>query len=147
RDQIKAKLQRILAQHSEFAYVILYDKQTNLVMSETQPRRSNDEDFCIAAENAVKPAAKEMPLQSCEFAAHVRSMEKKEDEHVLFDAYWSDANNQHWYWNFGYFMPPKNSDDRIALGLIAFDGDYVKNKFLPEMMREVLSSKDSVLHA
>ena len=147
RDQIRMHLQRILAQHPEFAYVVLYDKQKNLVISETQPGRSSDKVFCVGAESAVKAAASWMPLEAANFVAHVRSAEKKEDEHVLFDAYWSDADNQHWYWNFGYFIPPKVSDDRIALGLIAFDEDYVKNTFLPEMMKEVLSSKNSVLHS
>ena len=147
RDQIRARLQRILAQHPEFAYVVLYDKQKNLVISETQPGRANDEVFCVGAESAVKAAASWMPLEAGNFVGHVRSAEKKEGEHVLFEAYWSDADNQHWYWNFGYFIPPKVSDDRVTLGLIAFDVDYVKNTFLPEMMREVLSSKSSVLHA
>jgi signal transduction histidine kinase len=147
RDQIKARLQRILTQHPEFAYIVLYDKQKNLLISETQPNRSSDQVFCAGAESAVKAAANWMPLEAGNIVGHVRSAEKEGDESVLFEGYWSDADNQHWYWNYGYFIPPKVSDDRITLGLIAFDQDYLKNTFLPEMMKDVLSSKSSVLHA
>ena len=147
RDQIRARLQHILTQHPEFAFIVLYDKQKNLLISEMQANRSSDQAFCAEAENALKAAANWIPLEAGPMVGHVRSAEKDEDENVRFEGYWSDADNQHWYWNYGYFIPPKVSDDRITLGLIAFDGDYLKNTFLPEMMKDVLSSKSSVLHA
>jgi signal transduction histidine kinase len=147
RDQIKSRLQHILAQHPEFAYVVLYDKQKNLLIGEMQANRSSDQAFCAEAEGALKAATSWMPLEAGTLAGRVRSAEKEGDENVLFEGYWSDADNQHWYWNYGYFIPPKVADDRITLGLIAFDQDYLKNTFLPEMMKDVLSSKSSVLHA
>jgi len=147
RSQIRAKLQQILTTHPEFAYAFLYDKDKNLMVSETQPGRSRDEVFCVGAEDAVKSAASWVPLEAPNWVAHVRSMEKKEQEHVLFDAWWTETDNQRFYWNMAYFVPVGTPNDRISLGVVAFDQDYVRTVFLPEMMRDVLTSKSSVLHS
>src|SRR5579862_6032131 len=90
RDQIKARLQHILAQHPEFAYVVLYDKQKNLLIGEMQVNRSSDQVFCAEAESAVKAAASWMQLEASTLAGRVRSAEKEGDENVLFEGYWSD---------------------------------------------------------
>jgi hypothetical protein len=75
--RIKAQLERILVQHPEFAYVFLYDKEKNLVMSETQPGRSHDEVFCAGAQDAVKSATNWIPIEAGNMVMHVRAMEKK----------------------------------------------------------------------
>jgi signal transduction histidine kinase len=51
------------------------------------------------------------------------------------------------YWNVAYFIPPGIAKDRVTLGVVAFDEDYLRKTFLPAMMKDVLSSKSSVLRA
>jgi len=145
--RIKAQLERILVQHPEFAYVFLYDKEKNLVMSETQPGRSHDEVFCAGAQDAIKSAMNWIPVEAGNMVMHVRAMEKKDEPPLVFEGWWTEVDNQRWFWNLAYFIPPRVSKDRVAIGVVAFDQDYVRKVFLPEMMKEVLTSKSSVLHA
>src|SRR5258705_461276 len=44
--QIKAKLERVLLGHPEYAYAALYDKKNNLLVSRMQPGRDQDPAFC-----------------------------------------------------------------------------------------------------
>ena len=41
-------------------------------------------------------------------------------------------------------MPPGVPKDRVVLGVVAFDADYLRKTFLPSMMKDVLSSKSIV---
>src|ERR1700756_134499 len=77
-------------------------------------------------------------------AAKVHLMEK-EDEPVLFEGGWMLNDNQRTYYNLGYFIPPDVPKDRVELGFVSFDEDYLRDKFFPALMADVLNSKDNVL--
>src|ERR1700756_4649439 len=79
-------------------------------------------------------------------AAKVHLMEK-EDEPVLFEGGWMLNDNQRTYYNLAYFIPPDVPKDRVELGFVSFDEDYLHNTFFPAMMTDVLNSKDNVLRA
>ena len=75
----------------------------------------------------------------------VRTAAEKEERPVGFEGWWTGAENQQTYWNFAYFIPPGVAKDRVTLGMVAFDGDYLRKSFLPAMMKDVLTSKSIVL--
>jgi signal transduction histidine kinase len=56
-------------------------------------------------------------------------------------------DNQHAYWNLAYFIPRDVPKDRVTLGLVAFNNDYLRDTFLPAMMKDVLRSKNDLLRA
>jgi signal transduction histidine kinase len=62
----------------------------------------------------------------------------------MFYGRWNNHDNQHVYWNVAYFVPPNVPNDRVVLGLIAFDPDYLRKTFLPAMMKDVLTSKNGL---
>src|SRR2546429_1060994 len=78
----------------------------------------------------------------------VRTAAEKEERPVGFEGWWTGAENQQTYWNFAYFIPPGVAKDRVTLGMVAFDGDYLRKSFLPAMMRseEHTSELQSRLH-
>lgn len=147
RSEIRAKLGRLLSGHPEFDYAVLYDKDKNLLVSRTQPGRDEDTGFCALAGNAVQVVQSWLPLEAPDMVASVRRMAEKEKDEppVGFEGTWNLQTSPHQYYSLAYFVPPNVSKDRVVLGVVAFDGEYLRNDFLPTMMKDVLTSKSSVL--
>jgi signal transduction histidine kinase len=143
--QIKAKLERILLEHPEYAYAALYDKTNNLLVSRMQPGRDRDQAFCGFTQEDINMLGSWLPSEASTTVKHLRQM-KEEEPWGLYDG-WTLHANQHAYWNVAYFIPVGVSPDRIALGMVAFDEDYLRKTFFPAIVKDVLSSKSTVLRA
>ena len=141
---IKAKLDQLLSAHPEFGYALLYDKKNNLLLSRMQPAREQDQQFCAIAQQDINAAASWIPIEAAQMTSHLRAMLDKEEEPVNFYGGWALRDNQPVYWSIAYFVPPGVPKDRTVLGVVSFDPDYVRNTFLPAMMKDVLSSKNTV---
>jgi signal transduction histidine kinase len=138
---IKVKLERILSAHPEFAYAALYDKNTDTLVTRMQPGHDQDVMICGFTQDELNIVAKWLPLEAPKMVSVARKMEG-EDELVMFFGDWN--RDQHAYWNIAYFVPPGVAKDRVVLGLVAFDPDYLRKTFLPAMMKDVLASRNGL---
>jgi len=145
RATIKAKLEHILLEHPELSYAFLFDKRNNLMISRAQPARDKDSEFCTRAQDEINMVATWFPLEAPDMSARVRIMAEKDEPPVVITGDWVHQGNQYNYFNLAYFLPPHTPKDRVVLGAVAFDDDYLKQTFLPAMMKDVLSSKSEVL--
>jgi signal transduction histidine kinase len=143
--QIKAKLERVLLEHPEYAYAVLYDKKNNLLVSRVQPGRDQDQAFCGFRQEDINMLAGWLPTEASSTVKHLRMM--KEEHPVGFYGGWMVRANQHVYWNVAYFIPEGVPPDRVALGVVAFDEDYLRKSFFPAIVKDVLTSKGTVLRA
>jgi len=143
--QIKAKLEHILLEHPEYAYAALYDKKNNLLVTRMQPGRGQDQAFCRFMQEDINMLASWLPSDASNTVKHLRKM-KEEEPWGLYGG-WTLHGNQHAYWNVAYFIPEGVSPDRVALGIVAFDEDYLRKTFFPAVVKDVLSSKSTVLRA
>jgi signal transduction histidine kinase len=144
---MKAKLEHILSEHPEFAYALIYDKQKNLLLSRGQPTRDDDQEFCAATRSTISTFSTWLPVEAPSLVARVRAMEEKDEDPVGFEGGWMLGENQNSYWNFAYFVPPGIPKDRVVLGLVSLDNDYLRRNFFPAIMKDVLTSKSGVLMA
>jgi len=138
--QIKADLDRILREHPEFAYAVVYDKSCHVFVSAIQPNREHDQEFWDNAQDDINNAANWLPLHSGSMADSVRMMEEKGD-HYLFEAGWEARHRHHVYFNIAYFLPPGLGKEEAGLAMLSFDQDYLRNKFFPEVIKDVLNRK------
>jgi signal transduction histidine kinase len=145
--QIKSRLEHILLAHPEYAYAALYDKKGNQLVSRVQPGRDQDQAFCGFVQEDINMLATWLPSEAPSFAKHLRAMKEKEEEAWGFEGGWTVRANQRAYWNIAYFIPEGVPADRVALGIVAFDQDYLRKTFFPGVIRDVLSSKNTVLRA
>jgi len=143
--QISAKLDRVLIAHPEYAYAALYDKKNNLLVSRMQPGRDQDPAFCGFTQEEMNMTGSWLPMEASTMVKHLRAM-KEEETWGLYDG-WTLHANQHAYWNVVYFIPVGVSPDRVTLGIVAFDEDYLRKTFFPAIVKDVLSSKSTVLKA
>ena len=141
---VKSKLEQLLSEHPQFAYAMLYDKKNNLLLTRTQPARDHDPQFCANAQQDITIASSWIPLEAPQMTAHLRAMAEKDEDPVNFYGGWSLRDNQYVYGSIAYFIPPGVAKDRTVLGVVAFDSDYVRNTFMPAMMKDVLSTKNNV---
>jgi signal transduction histidine kinase len=145
--QVKASLESVLLQHPEYAYAALYDKKTNMLVSRTQPVHDHDAAYCENEQEDINMLANWLPMEASGMAKGLRAMEEKGERPVGFYGGWTVRDNQHEYWNIAYFIPPGVPKDRVVLGVVAFDQNYLRKTFFPAMMKDVLTSKSSVLKA
>jgi signal transduction histidine kinase len=146
RDKVKAGLEKVLKANPAFSYAFIYDKTSNMLLSRAQPLRDQDPEFCAMAQDAIKTASSWIPLEAGSMAEHTRMMGKKDEDPIGFYGGWSlGKDNQHVYWNLAYFIPPGVPKDHVALGVVAFNDDYLRNTFFPAVMKDVLTSKSEVL--
>ena len=144
---IKVKLDRILAQHPEFAYALLYDKKNNLFVGRMQSGGEHDEEFCARTQDAINSLQSWLPLEAPMMVHSLRMMAEKGEHSPGFYGQWMVKGDRRVYANEAYFIPPDVSKDRVTLGIISFDQDYLQKSFFPAIMKDVLNSKSSVLRA
>lgn len=145
RSEIRSKLERILSDHPEYAYAVLYDKGKNMLVSRTQPGRDEDAGFCALAGTAIQVLQSWLPLEAPDMAANVQRMAEKDEPPMGFYGSWNLQVTPHVYYSLAYFVPPDVPKNRVVLGIVAFDEDYLRKSFLPAMMKDVLTSKSNVL--
>ena len=146
-DKIKPQLDQVLAAHPEFLYAILYDKDHDRLTWRVQPAREADEGFHKHMTDLIAMTGKWLPLEAPTMAHKLRMAAEMEEIPFGFEGGWSDQTDDHYYWNIAYFIPPDVPEGHIALGIVAFDPEYLRNTFFPAVMTDVLTSKNGVLHA
>jgi len=129
--KITMRLGEILKEHPEYAYAILYDKKNNRFLTRMQPGHEHDEIFCARTEEEFKAMASWLPVEATTMAEKLRRMALKEEVPVNFEGGWSGHDNHQTYWNIASFIPPGVPESRVALGIVAFDNEYLRNTFLP----------------
>ncbi len=145
--KINAQLDRILSEHPEFAYAVLYDKKNKLMVSRMQPNCDGDDDFCARMQDEINIVQSWLPVEAPTMGEKLRMMAEKGDPSVAFYGEWRLSRNQHVYSNVAYFIPPNVSGDRVSLGVVSFDDDYLQKSFFPAVMKDVLNSKSNALRA
>jgi nitrogen-specific signal transduction histidine kinase len=144
---IEDKLDDILRKNPGLAYAMLYDKKNNLLVSRIQPNRSNEDGFCARTGELINSVKGWLPMEASEMAGTVRMYGEKDEPPVAYFGGWSTHVNQHTYYNIAYFVPPHVAKDRLSVGVVSFDIDYLRGTFMPAVMTDVLHSKASMLRA
>ena len=141
--KIKAQLDHILAEHPEFAYALLYDKKNNVMISRTQSGEGRDAQFCMRAQDNINSLSTWLPMEAPDMAEGLRKM----DEPTGYYGGWMEKEDHHYYTNEAYFIPPGVDKERVSLGVVSFDQDYLQQKFFPAVLTDVLNSKYNAMHS
>lgn len=142
--KIKVDLDRILREHPEFAYAIVYDKNCHLMVSAFQPNRIHDEGFWDNAQESISNAANWLPLESPSMAEHLRVLAEKGDDYLFYGG-WSDRHRHHVYSNMAYFLPPGLGKEEVGLALLSFDEDYLRDRFFPGIIKDIVNGQSNRL--
>jgi signal transduction histidine kinase len=145
-DPVAQKLDKILEQCPYCAHLFLYDRDTGMVVR-SQPRRMKEKYFREEAEQLAEMTLKWVPLEAKEMVKKLRMMEKKESVPYAFYGNWAPRGEKYGYQSMAFFSLPKQPEDRIALGAMVFDVEYLKEAFFPEVLNNVLALDLAESHA
>lgn len=141
--EVKAQLDRILADHPEFIYAMLYNKGDDKLI--WRARHGHDEDSAVRTQvsDAVANTNSWVPMESAELVHKLRM----EGEEMPFGFYggWNRRNDDPYYYSVAYFVPATVHDDSVVLAIVGFDPEYLRNKFFPSVMASVLADKHLVM--
>jgi signal transduction histidine kinase len=143
--KIKSELDRLLSEHPEFSYAILYDKRSNLLISRTQMAGQHDADFCERAQEAINTVTGWLGVDGPGMVEHLKMMDENGGHSIAFFGDWAAKRNQHIYINGAYFIPPGVAKEESTLAVVSFDNDYLHSNFFPAVIKDVLNSKSNGL--
>jgi signal transduction histidine kinase len=144
--EIKPEMERILAAHPEFLYAIFYNKEHNILMWRSRPSGDNDEDFRRRMAEQVAMTTKWLPSEAGDFAHRLRMSEAKEDNPFGFYGFWEvGKDEQPFYHDIGLFVPKNAPKDSVTIGVVGLDPEYLRTKFFPSVMNDVLNSRNPAL--
>ena len=139
--QAAEKLDQLLRDHPQFAHAFLYDKKTGAFLARTQPARSDDpalkKEGFVWFTNIQSGLPKEVAMTW----EKLYWMERKEGKPQLaFNSHWVKRPYERLYQSSAIFLPPEAAKDRVMIAGLAFDAEYLRNEFFPQMFDEVLSA-------
>ena len=131
-------MDRILSTHPYVAHLMLYDPEQGFVMRSQPYRMKNDPGFRDQAEHMSKMMEGWWKLEYAEFSKKLAKMADKGIPYY-FDGEWVPGGDKPVYLSTAVFLRTDKETGKSAIASITFDGDYLRNQFLPQTLDEVMS--------
>ena len=130
-------LDRILAGHSYIAHVFVYSPDGGLVIR-SQPYRLKEAGFQDEANDMSHMMDGWMKLEYKEMVDEITQVRKRGTPYYFF-ANSAPRGDKHMYQSVALFLITSPSGQVQGVGGIAFDADYLRQHFFPEMLETLLS--------
>ena len=131
-------LDRILSAHPYVADLMLYDPEQGFVFRSQPYRLKNDPGFADQAEHMSKMVEAWWKLEYTDLSKRLMKMEEKGTPYY-FEGEWVQQGDKHIYLFTAMFLKTDETTGRKAIAGVTFDGDYLRDKFLPQTLDEVMS--------
>jgi len=131
-------LDRILVSHPYVAHLMLYDPEHGLILRSQPYRLAKDPGFRDEADYVARMY--EAYLKP-EYQDHVKKLAKIKDTGMPyeFDDEWLPRGDRHVYATMAMFLKTDEHTGVRSLAGIVFDADYLRSKFFPQALDEVMS--------
>jgi signal transduction histidine kinase len=131
-------LDDFLKTHPDIAHAFIWTGKDSMNFR-SQPDRMSDPDFRAESRKLATELGGWFDIDSEEHIAKVKSFEAAEGRRVFFLAEPHVMRGDKLeYETFAYFIPRGSSPDHPALAGFAYDEDYLRDKFFPRVLYEVL---------
>jgi signal transduction histidine kinase len=130
-------LDTFLSSHPDIAHAFIWNGKGNMTLR-SQPDRMSDPDFRAEGKKIALEFGGWFDMESEDHIAKVKSFEAAEGRRVYIFHEPVTRGNKLLYESFVSFIPRGSSPDHPALAGFAYDEDYLKNKFFPLVLRQVL---------
>jgi len=133
-------MDRILAAHPYVAHIFLYDPDGGVVFR-SQPYRLKESSFHSEAESMSSMFSGWMQV---EYKDELRQLEEmsKNGEHYSFFPSWAPRGDKRLYQSGAVFLAKDSEGGNKAIAGFVFDAEYLRDKFFPEVVDQILSHQD-----
>ena len=135
------KLDTFLTTHPEIAHAFLWTGKGSLDFR-SQPARMTDPDFKAESEKLSLDFRQWSDMESAEHIAKVEKVNAVEGRHVFITPQWVQRGDKWQYEPMVYFIPRGTTAEHPALAGFAYDQDYLKNSFFPQLLNELLPNQN-----
>jgi signal transduction histidine kinase len=130
-------LDEFLRTHPDITHAFIWAGKGEMTFR-SQPDRMGDPDFRAESKKIAAGLETWIDIESEEQIARVKGFEATEGRRVLFMPEHVVRGDKTVYEAFAYFIPRGSSPEHPALAGFAYDEDYLKDKFFPRMLYEVM---------
>ena len=130
-------LDEVLASHPYAAHIFMYDPDDGWIFR-SQPSRENDPDF---REEAIELTKMHGSWIKTNYNEYAKEMEKRESKgfRYSFEGDMAPRGDKHIYQSVAFFLKKDEKTGRKALAAMAFDAEFLRDHFFPEMMETIIS--------
>jgi signal transduction histidine kinase len=131
-------LDRLLAAHPYAAHLFSYDPDQGMVFRSQPYRLKNDQAFHAEADDLSKMGEGWLGMEFKDLVKKMTQMEKKGTRYYVF-ANWVPRGEKRLYQPVAMFAKTDEATGKKMIGGVAFDAEYVRDQFFPEMLETVMS--------
>jgi signal transduction histidine kinase len=132
-------LDTLLEQHPFAAHVFLYNLDHATVVRSRQARL-HEPDFRAESDELENMFTKWMKVEGDHLIKRLQEMDSKGKKPVYFEYEWVPRGDKHGYEPFAVFLLPHKPGQEPTIGGVAFDAEYMRDRFFPEMLNSCISS-------
>ncbi len=132
-------LDRILATHPYVAHLFVVSSNGGMVFRSQPDRLKSDSGFRSEAEDLSKMFDTWLKIDFASMSERLVHLEKKGSPY-FFEANWAPRGDKKVYQSTALFAIKGEQKGEIAIAGVAFDADYLHDKFFPEMLNDVINS-------
>jgi len=133
-------MDRILATHPYVAHVFVYEPNGRLTFR-SQPSRLKDASLRAEGDSLAGMMTGWMQVEYKEQVKELGEMSKKGKPYYFFDN-WAPRGDKKLYQSVALFLVPDVTGERKAIGGMAFDAEYLRDQFFPEMLDSLLTHQE-----
>ena len=135
------QLGAFLASHRDIAHAFLWTGKGHLE-SQSQPDRMSDPEFVDEGKKFSSMMGGWFDMESSDEIAKLKKMEATEGRRVSLDGWLVTKDDKLQYQSWVVFIPRGSTAEHPALAGFAYDTDYLRDKFFPQALNEVLPNQD-----
>jgi signal transduction histidine kinase len=131
-------LDKILAAHPYAAHIFVYSPENGMIFRSQSERLKKDEGFRDEANYLSEMFANWFKIEFKGEAEKLAHSEKKGMPY-LFEGDWVPRGNRHVFQSTALFLVKDQNTASLAIAGVALDAEYLRNRFFPEMLDEVIN--------
>jgi signal transduction histidine kinase len=140
-------LDAFLKTHPDISHAFIWTGKGNLTLR-SRPERMSDPEYQAASKRLAAEFAIWLDLESEEHIAKLRNFQAAEGRHVYLNDEYVTQGDKVLYESFVHFIPRGSSPEHPAIAGFGYDEDYLRNKFFPTVLQQVMpvTSQNDHLH-
>ncbi len=135
------QLDSFLTAHPNIAHAFLWTGKDHFIFR-SQPSRMSSGAFCAEDQTLASDFANWWNMDGKTYINKLRWHEANEGTHFFFMDHWVTRGDKMQYQSLVLFLPRGSSPERPALAGFIYDTDYLKNKFFPTALNQLMPDQN-----
>ena len=135
------QLDSFLTAHPNIAHAFLWTGKDHFIFR-SQPSRMSSGAFCAEDQTLASDFANWWNMDGKTYINKLRWHEANEGTHFFFMDHWITRGDKMQYQSLVLFLPRGSSPERPALAGFIYDTDYLKNKFFPTALNQLMPDQN-----